>query len=414
MNLELFIAKRIYFNGDKSQKVSSPAIKIAIAGIALGLVAMFLSVCIVVGFKKEVRDKVVGFSSHIQIASFDNNFSYETRSICVNDSMLNGLENRDNIKYVEVFITKPGIIKTDKDFQGVVFKGVSKDYDWSFFEQNMLEGSVLQPNDTTTGNSVIISQQLAGKLQLKLGDSFLAYFIQETMKFRKFTIQGIYATNFSDYDKFFVLTNLSVVQKLNAWENDEVSGVELFLNDFDRIDETRQDLFFDMAAYRDRQGNAFLCRSVKEMNPAIFNWLELINMNVWIIIILMMAVSGFTMISGLLILILERTNMIGILKSMGADNFNIRKVFLYVSSFLIIRGLFWGNLLALGVCFLQKQFGLIKLDPKTYYITEMPIDLNILYIALINIGAFLVSMLMMLGPSYLISKISPAKSIRFE
>ncbi|MDR1809662.1 MAG: ABC transporter permease [Prevotella sp.] len=414
MNLELFIAKRIYFNGDKTQKVSSPAIKIAIAGIALGLTAMFLSVCIVVGFKKEVRDKVVGFSSHIQITGFDSNLSYEMKPVCISDSILNSLKNRDNIKHIEVFITKPGIIKTDADFQGVVFKGVSTDYDWSFFEQNMLEGSVLQPYDTLSPHGVIISRQLADKLQLKLGDTFLAYFIQETMKFRKFAIKGIYATNFSDYDKLFVLTNLPVIQKLNAWEKDEASGIELFLNDFDRIDETHQDLYFDMAACRDRQGNAFLCRSVKEMNPAIFNWLELINMNVWIIIILMMAVSGFTMISGLLILILERTNTIGVLKSMGAANFSIRKVFLYVSSFLIIRGLFWGNLLALGVCFLQKHFGLIKLDPQTYYISEMPIDLNILYIALINIGAFLVSMLMMLGPSYLISKISPAKSIRFE
>jgi lipoprotein-releasing system permease protein len=414
MNPELFIAKRIYFNGDKTQKVSSPAVKIAIAGIALGLAAMVLSVCIVIGFKKEVRDKISGFSSHIRITNFDTNTSYETRPICVGDSLLNNLKSQDNIKQVEIFITKPGIIKTDNDFQGVIFKGIASDYDWSFFQQNMLEGNVLQASDSTSENSVIISKQLADKLYLKLGDSFLAYFIEETMRFRKFTIQGIYETNFSDYDKLFVLTNLPVVQKLNAWEKDEVSGIELFLNDFDRIDDTRQSLFFDMASYRDRQGNAFLCRSVKEMRPDIFGWLELINMNVWIIIILMMVVSGFTMISGLLILILERTNMIGILKSMGAANINVRKVFLYVSSFLVIRGLLWGNLLALGICFLQKQFGLIKLDPKTYYITEMPVDLNFLYILLINLGAFAVSMLMMIGPSYLISKISPAKSIRFE
>ncbi|GAB6011345.1 ABC transporter permease [Viscerimonas tarda] len=414
MNLELFIAKRIHFNEDKDKKVSSPAIKIAIAGIALGLAAMVLSVCIVVGFKKEIRDKVVGFSSHIQITSFDNNTSYETHPICVNDSILNDLRDREYIKHAELFITKPGIIKTDNDFQGVVFKGIDKDYNWNFFEQNMVEGSILQQSDTATENSAIISKYIADKLQLKPGDSFISYFIQEPVKFRKFRIKGIYATNFSDYDKLFVLTDLAIVQRLNAWEKDEVSGIELFLNDFDKLDDVQQDMFFDMAAYRDRQGSAFLCRSVKEMNPTIFNWLELINMNVWVIIILMLAVSGFTMISGLLILILERTNMIGILKAMGASNVNIRKVFLYVSSFLIIRGMFWGNLIALSICFIQKQFGLISLDPKVYYISEMPIDLNLLYLVLINAGTFLVSLLMMIGPSYLISKISPVKSIRFE
>ncbi|MDR1810064.1 MAG: ABC transporter permease [Prevotella sp.] len=414
MNLELFIAKRIHFKGDNSKKVSSPAIKIAIAGVALGLTAMILSVCIVVGFKKEVRDKVVGFSSHIQITGFDTNYSYETRAICINDSVMNALKNRENIKHAEIFITKPGIIKTDNDFQGVVFKGVSRDYDWSFFSRNLLEGGTLQQNSNAARNEAVISKQLADKLRLKLGDSFMAYFIGENMKLRKFFIKGIYATNFSDYDKLFVLADLPVLQKLNGWENDEVSGVELFLKDFDRIDETRRNLFFDMAAYRDRQGNAFLCRSVKEMTPTIFNWLELINMNVWVIIILMMAVSGFTMISGLLILILERANMIGVLKSMGAANTGIRKIFLYVSSFLILRGMFWGNLIALGICLLQKQFGLVKLDPNVYYITEMPVDLNILYILVINAGTFVASVLMMTGPSYLISKIAPAKSIRFE
>ena len=414
MNLELFIAKRIHFNGDKSEKVSSPAIKIAIAGIALGITAMILSVCIVIGFKQEIRDKIVGFTSHMQITSFDNNISYETHPICVNDSMLNALRGRKEIKDAGVFITKPGIVKTDNDFQGVVFKGIENNHDWNFFKQNLVEGNILQKSDTTTENSIIISKYIANKLQLKLGDSFLSYFVQEPLKFRKFTIKGIYATNFTDYDKLFVLTDMSVIQKLNGWEKDQVSGIEIFLNDFEKIDEFQEDIFYDMASYRDRQGNAFLAKSVKDMNPTIFSWLELINMNVWIIIILMLIVSGFTMISGLLIIILERTNMIGILKSMGASNLNIRKVFLYISSFLIIRGMFWGNLIALAICFLQIQFGLIKLDPTVYYISEMPINFNILYILLINIGTFLISILMMIGPSFLISKISPAKSIRFE
>lgn len=414
MNLELFIAKRIHFNGDKAEKVSSPAIKIAIAGIALGLTAMILSVCIVIGFKKEIRDKVVGFNSHIQITSFDNNTSYETHPICVNDSLLSSLKKRENVKNAEFFITKPGIIKTDTDFQGVIFKGVDQNYNWDFFKHNLIEGRILEEQDTISGNRAVLSKYIADRLQLKLGDSFITYYIQEPIKFRKFTIVGIYSTNFLDYDKLFVLTDMPIIQKLNSWDDDQVSGIEVFLNDFDKIDAVQHEMFFDMASYRDRLGNAFLSRSVKEMNPTIFNWLGLINMNVWVIIILMLAVSGFTMISGLLILILERTNMIGILKAMGASNFNIRKVFLYVSSFLILRGMLWGNIIALAICFLQKQFGLVKLDPKVYYISEMPIDMNILYIVLINLGTFAISLLMMIGPSYLIAKISPAKSIRFE
>jgi len=414
MNLELFIAKRIHFGGDNHKKVSSPAIKIAITGIALGLTAMILSVCIVIGFKKQIRDKVIGFSSHIQITSFDNNTSYETYPISLDSTFTNGLKAMEGVKHIEVFATKPGIIKTDTDFQGVVLKGISSDYDWAFFKSNMVSGSVFEVSDTTSREQVIISKYIADRLNLKVGDSFLTYFIQEPIKYRKLYITGIYSTDFSDYDKIFIITRIGMIQRLNSWDEDQVSGIELFLNNFEEVDEFKNELFFDMASYRDRMGNAFLTRSVKDINPMIFNWLQLLDMNVWIIIILMLAVSGFTMISGLLILILERTNMIGILKALGAKNISIRKVFLYVSSFLIIRGMIWGNVIALTICFIQKQFGLIKLDPSIYYISEMPVNLNFGYILLINFGAFLVSMAMMIGPSYLIAKISPAKSIKYE
>lgn len=414
MNFELFIAKRIHFGKDKNLKISSPAIKIAIMGIALGLAAMILSVCIIVGFKNEIRDKIAGFSSHAQITSFDNNTSYETSPICVNDSLLNSLNNIDEIKHVEVFATKPGIIKTESDFQGIVLKGIDENYDWSFFQENMIEGKILDSNDTTSINQSIISKYTADKLHLKLGDSFIAYFVQEPIRTRKFTITGIYSTNFTDYDKIFVITDLNMVQRLNRWEKDQVSGIEIYLNDFDQLDQVKENLYFDFAAYRDRAGNPFLMRTIKEINPVIFSWLQLIDMNVWIIIILMLAVSGFTMISGLLILILERTNMIGIFKALGAKNKSIRKVFIYISAFLILRGMLIGNIIAISICIIQKQFGIIKLDPSTYYISEMPVQFSILYILLINIGAFLVSLLMMVGPSYLIAKISPSKSIKFE
>lgn len=414
MNLELFIAKKIYFKGDEKEKISSPAIKIAVAGIAIGLAAMVLSICIVVGFKKEIRDKVIGFGSHIQIASYDNNMSYETHPIRLTDSLLTILNNNPEIEHTEIFATKSGIIKTDSDFQGVVLKGVGEDYDWSFFQKNITEGEVLHLSDTSSINQAIISKYIADRLNLKLGDSFITYFIQDPIKARKFTITGIYSTNFEDYDKLFVITDIGLIQKVSGWDENQVTGIELRVKDYKRLGEIKQDLFFDMATYHDGDGNPLFTSSIEEMNPMIFGWLSLLDMNVWVIIILMLAVSGFTMISGLLILILERTNMIGILKALGARNYSIRKIFLYISSFLILKGMLWGNVIALGICILQKVFGIIRLDPSTYYVSEMPVYLNPLYIVLVNIGALVVSLLMMIGPSYLIAKISPAKSIKFE
>lgn len=414
MNLELFIAKRIYFKGDKDEKISSPAIRIAIAGIAIGLAAMVLSVCIVVGFKKEIRDKIVGFGSHIQISSFNNSMTYESHPIRLTDSLMQVIHDNPEIKHAEIYTTKSGIIKTENDFQGVVLKGVGKDYDWSFFKNNMLEGNVLQVSDTSTTNQAIISKYIADRLNLKLGDSFISYFIQDPIKARKFSITGIYQTNFEDYDKLFVLTDIGLVQKVNEWDADQVSGIEIVINDYEQLAEVKRNIFFDMATYADGDGNPLFTSSIEEMNPMIFSWLELLDMNVWVIIILMLAVSGFTMISGLLILILERTNMIGILKALGARNYSIRKVFLYISSFLILKGMLWGNIIALGICVIQKTFGIIKLNPATYYVSEMPIYLNPIYIILVNLGALAISMLMMIGPSYLIARISPAKSIKFE
>lgn len=414
MNLELFIARKVYFGESTKQKVSSPAIKIAVAGIAIGLAAMVLSVCIVVGFKKEIRDKVIGFGSHIQITSFANTASYDTKPVRLSDSLLSVLQSNPNIEHIESYATKPGIIKTDTDFQGVVLKGVGENYDWSFFKDNMIEGDVFQPSDSTVANQAIISKYIADRLHLKLGDSFFSYFIQDPPKVRKFTITGIYSTNFEDYDKLFMIVGLNTVQRLNSWDANQVSGLELRVKDYSRLQEVKDDLFFQMAGSHDGDGNALFTRSIEDINPMIFSWLSLLDMNVWVIIILMLAVSGFTMISGLLIIILERANMIGILKALGCRNTDIRKIFLYISSFLIIKGMIWGNVIALVICILQKMFGIIKLDPATYYVTEMPVYLNPIYIILINIGALLISLAMMIGPSYLIARISPAKSIKFE
>lgn len=415
MNLELFIAKRVYFNGNKGEKrASSPAIKIAIAGVAIGLAAMILALSIVIGFKTEVRNKVVGFGSHIQICNLGNNSAYETLPICVSPELIDQLENTEGIKHVETFATKPGIIKTDSAFQGIILKGVGKDYDWDFFKQNMIAGSIIDPSDTTHVNQAILSKNIANKLNLKTGDSFICYFIGDNIRFRKFYITGIYSTNFEDYDKLFVVTDIDLIRKLNNWDEDEASGIELLVNDYNKLDEIQEKVFVEMMTYRDHKDNTFLTRSIKEMNPMIFNWLDLLDMNVVVIIILMFLISIFTMISGLLIIILERTNMIGMLKTLGARNYSIRKTFLYISSFLILKGLFWGNIIAIITLVVQKYFGLIKLDPDIYYVSEMPVDINILYILLINLGTLLLSMLMMIGPSYLIARISPIKSMRFE
>ena len=413
MNLELFIARKIHFSKEGNRQVTPPAVRIAIVGVALGLAVMILSVAIVIGFKKEVRNKVIGFGSHIQITNFDNNSSYETMPIAVSDSLLQALR-APGIKHIEGYATKMGILKTDSDFQGVVLKGIDTDYDWSFFRNNLKEGELLTIDPKKTSTDVIISRYLSDLLGLKLGDSILTYFVQEDVRARKFNIVGIYETGFMDYDKLFVLADIKQIRRLNGWEKDEVSGLELLVDDYDKLDQIAEDLYFNLVEKQDRHGNTYFTRSIKEMNPMIFNWLDVLDVNVVVILILIFAVAGFTMISGLLIIILERTNMIGILKALGENNVSIRKIFLYSSFFLIGKGMLWGNVVGIAICLIQSHFRIIKLDPSIYYLDAVPIDLSIVSLILLNIGTLCASMLMMLGPSYLITKIDPAKSIRIE
>lgn len=417
MNLELFIAQKIHFNKNKEEKkVSAPAIKIATAGVAIGLTAMILSISIVIGFKKEVRSKVIGFGSHIQITNFNNNNSYETKPICVNKELIQQLKQTPGVKHLDLFATKPGIIKTEESFQGIVLKGVDKEYDWDFFKQNLVEGKIFDVSDTGTNNPALISQNTASKLKLKTGDSFITYFVENrtNIRARKFTITGLYNTNFEDYDNMFVITDITLIKRLNDWDEDEVSGIELLVSDYNKLDEVKSKVFFEMMSYRDRKDNTLFTRSIKEMNPMIFDWLELLDMNVWVIIGLMMAISVFTMISGLLIIILERTNMIGILKTLGARSASIRKTFLYVSTFIVLKGMLWGNIIGIALLLIQKNTGFIKLDPNTYYVSEVPIDFNVPFIIILNLGTLFISVLMMVGPSYLIARITPAKTIRYE
>ena len=414
MSLELFIARRIYFNREEGQQATPPVVRIAMIGIALGLAVMILSVAIVIGFKKEIRNKVIGFGSHIQITNLDNNSSYESTPIRVSDTLLNQLKIFPGVTHVESFATKPGILKTDTDFQGIVLKGVDQNYDWTFFQKNLKEGHLPDFIGEKVSTDVLISHYLANLLGLRVGDSFLTYFVQEDVRARKFHITGIYDTGFGDYDKIFVLADIRQIRRLNNWDNDEVSGLELQVSDYEQLDLIAENLYFYTSEKYDRKGNAYYTRSIKELNPMIFDWLDVLDINVVVILFLIMAVAGFIMISGLLIIILERTNMIGILKALGENNSSIRKIFLYISFFLIGKGLIWGNVIGLIFCFVQSYFRLVKLDPAIYYLDAVPIDLNIFSLFLLNIGTLIVSMLMMLVPSYLITRIEPVKSIRFE
>ena len=413
MNLEYFIAKRIHFQQGR-KNISRPAVRIATIGIALGLAVMLVAVAVVIGFKNEVRNKTIGFGGHIQITNFDNNNTYAMNPIKMDTALINKIKSIDGVRHVEHFSTKPGIIKTDNDFEGIVIKGVGTDFDWDFFKKNLVEGQILDVSGKTPNNQIIISRYLCNLLGLKLGDSFYTYFIQDQVRVRKFKIVGIYSTNFIDYDKLFILSDMRQVQALNNWDSASFSGLEILISDFNRIDEIGDAVYDATANKFNKEGNAYTTLTIKQLNPQIFSWLDLLDMNVWVILLLMLAVAGFNMISGLLILILERTSMIGILKSMGATNWSIRKVFLYHSFFLIGKGMLWGNVIGLSLCAVQYFTGIIPLDPEAYYVATVPITFNWLYIFLLNAGTLLASILMMIGPSYLITKINPAKIIRYE
>lgn len=412
MNLEYFIAKRIHFRQDR-KNVSRPAVRIAILGIAIGLAVMLIALCIVLGFKQEIRNKTIGFGGHIQITNFDSNNTYEMAPISINDSLKNEIASIKGVRHIQPFATKPGIIKTNDQFQGIVLKGIDRDFDWNFFKANMVDGDTLNVKDSLQ-NNVVISKHLADLFKLKTGDSFFTYFIQDKIRARKFTIAGIYSTNFIEYDKLFVLTDIRQVRNLNQWNDSLVSGYEVLINDFDNIDAIGDEVYFKTANKLQADGSVYYTQTIKDINPQIFSWLDLLDMNVWVILFLMLAVAGFNMISGLLILILERTNMIGILKSVGATNWSVRKIFLYHSFFLIGKGMLWGNIAGLLICAVQYFTGIIPLDPEAYYISTVPILFNWPLILLLNAGTLLASILMMIGPSYLITKILPATIIRYE
>ena len=415
MDWKLFVARRIYRSKEGEKEVSKPAVLIAMWGIAIGLAVMIVAVAVVIGFKHEVRDKVVGIGADITITNFDAQKSYETVPVVVGDSLLDALRSMEGVKHVQRYSTKPGMIMTEDNFLGMVLKGVSQEYDWKFLKEHLQEGEIPSFTDSASTNRTLVSRTIANKLNLKLGDKLYTYYISaENVRARRLEVVGIYQTNFSIYDDMFLLTDLYTVNRLNAWQADQASGIELEVADVSRLEETKEAISAEVDMLKDRYGATYYTQTVEESNPQIFAWLDLLDMNVWVILILMTGVAGFTMISGLLIIILERTNMIGVLKALGADNLAIRKVFLSFSVFLIGRGMLWGNIIGLSFVFIQSQFHLFKLDPSIYYVDSVPVVFQLWWWVLLNVCSLLASVLMLVGPSYLIAHIHPAKSIRFE
>lgn len=414
VRLSFFLARRIYRESDGGKQVSRPAVLIAMAGIAIGLAVMIISVAVVIGFKSEVRNKVVGFESHIQITNLDAVNSYETHPIVVGDSMITALSNYAEVEHVQRYSTKPGMIKTENAFQGMVLKGVGPEYDTRFIKEHLLEGEIPVFSDSASTNKVIISKTLATKLKLKLGDKIYTYYIQDDVRARRLTIVGIYQTNFTEYDNLFLLTDIYMVGRLNGWQPEQVSGVELQVRNYGQLENTTYQIAADTDNQKDSLGGAYYVRNIEQLNPQLFAWLGLLDLNVWVILFLMIGIAGFTMISGLLIIIIERTNMIGILKALGANNFTIRKTFLWFAVFLIGKGMILGNVIGLSFYILQSKFGIFKLNPETYDVDTVPVSFNVLLFLLINIGTLIVAVMMLIGPSFLITKINPANSMRYE
>jgi lipoprotein-releasing system permease protein len=414
MNTPYFIAKRLIRERKGETSFSRPINIIAITGIALGMAVMILAISILTGFKQEVRDKVAGFGSHIQILNFDSNISYETEPIRSDQDFIPDIAGLDGIKHIQVFATKAGIIQANENIEGVILKGIGPDFDWSFFKSNMEEGDVFVVSDTARTDKVVVSRKLCDLLNLKIGDSFNMYFQQDPPRQRKFTISGIYETSLEEFDRVFVFCDINHIRRLNGWDDNQVSGFEILISDFGDLDnltwEVRDKIGFTVAEDEER----LKVSNVQLRYPQIFDWLNFQDLNVIIIIVLMLLVAGFNMISGLLILILEKTNMIGVLKAVGAGDSMISKAFLYQAVWLTGKGLFWGNLIGIGLSLIQLKTGLISLDPTSYYLKTVPVNLDPVHLLLLNGGAMLAIVLMLLIPARLIGRITPVKAIRYE
>ena len=400
------IAKRLYFSQEGKVRASRPAVRVALAGIVIGVMVMIVAISVVVGFKQEVQRKVAGFGSHIQVVNFDNNATYELRPIEAPDTLLQKLQRLPHVTNVTEFASKPGILKTDSAFQGIIFKGTAY---WDYFTENLVSGEL-----PIAQNEVLISTVLAQQLQLTVGDPILCYFVQNNLRVRKLYISGLYNTCMSEMDRMFVLGNISLVQQLNDWTETQVSGIEVLIDDLKYLHEVADRVYFATANRLDEAGNAFYTQTLEQLNPQIFGWLDLLDMNVVIIIVLMLLVSVFSIITGLIILILDSITLIGTLKALGAHDRFVQRIFVYEAILLVVKGVAWGNIVGFGIVALQYFTHPIPLDAAVYYVSYVPMAFPWGWFLVLNVGVLALAWLVMLAPSAIITKISPSRVMHFE
>ena len=409
-----FVAKRLFAQSGSSGRASRLATGIATFGVAIGLAVMLVSVAIVLGFQKEVQDKVLGFGAHIKVLNYRSLGQQEFSPIVIDDSVTARLSAIPNVASVARFCIKPGMLKTDANFRGIAIQGIGQDYDQSFISNHLVKGEMPQFTDSVNSGKLVISQAMAREMQVDVGETIYAYFFEQTVRARKFTVAGIYRTNLTDFDKNFAYTDLFTIHRLLGWDSQQYAGAEIRLQDFDRLNETLMDVVGEVNHKQDAYGNYYSSLSIRMEHPQIFAWLRLLDMDIVVILILMICVSIFTAVSGLLIIILERTNFIGIMKALGARNKQVRHLFLNYAMLIIVRGIVLGNLLAIVLIILQKHFGIVTLDPEIYYVEAVPVMVNWWWVLAIDLGTLVLCGLAMIVPSLVVSNITPAKSIRFE
>jgi lipoprotein-releasing system permease protein len=414
LNTELYIAKRL-LKGGSQKKSTGLMVSISIFGIALSVAVMIIAVAITAGFKEEIARKATGFAADIQITNLDSNHSlYNMSPIAAGHPFLDALQANPEVRHIQQYCVKPGIMKSAGAIQGIVLKGAGKDFEWDFFRKNMVEGDVFQLSDSAASDKIILSRHIAGLLQLKLGDPVIIYFVQEPVRVRKLTIAGIYNTGLVELDRVYALVDMRHIQRLNNWTPEQISGFEIFIRDFNKMEQVTNEVY-DLAGFRlSGDGSSLNVQNVRELYSQLFDWLSLQDTTVAIILLLMVLVAGFNMISGLLIIILERTSTIGVLKALGANSRFIRKIFLYESAFFVGKGLLWGNIIALILCWVQWKFGIVTLDQESYFLDRAPVSIHLLQLILINIGAAAAILLMLILPSAIISKISPESTIKYR
>lgn len=412
--MEKFLARRLYGRDEGVKGGSRPAIIIATAGIAVGLAVMILTMAVTRGFKGQIRDKVMGFSQHITVTNYHVGMGVVEDPVTCTDSTVNALLAQSLIERVQPYVNKPCIIRTDEAFHGFMLKGIGPDYDRTFLNRYMLRGGFPEPQDSLGNNWIVLSRTISDMLGLDIGSKADVYFMQSQVRIRRLTVTGIYETGFLEYDRMFGISELQMLQRLNEWEPYEYSGLEIGLTDVDRIDDGYGQVREVINALEEQTKEDYLVQTLYDTHSGLFAWLDVLDLNVWIILALMLGIAGFTMISGLLIIIFERTATIGILKSMGASNKTVRKIFLRLASYIILKGMVIGNVVGIIICLVQQWFHILPLDPANYYLDSVPMQIGIGWLIILNVVMFLLSMLMMLLPSAVISRIVPSKSIRFE